>query len=173
MWTGRLARRGMSAHTLFHLRYRKVRLQSRSVEFSISRTSDRIRCKLNFGMFVTYAKDAYPPYLSSSFPSVQGATRHAKLAYVGPRLPPPSSTDNLSQRPYPALGNLYLSSCPGKKGGAHVSCCLVSSFTDDVTTKVRLTGPVRGRGAICRDVKQDLRRIKALGIGCIVWCAKI
>jgi hypothetical protein len=46
-------------------------------------------------------------------------------------------------------------------------------FTDNLTMKVRLTGPVRGRGAIYRDLKQDLRRIKALGIGCIVWCAKI
>jgi len=87
----------------------------------------------------------------SSIPSVQGAMRGPKLAYVGSRLVPhPSSTDNSLQPPYPALGNLYLSSCPGKK--------------------VRLTGPVRGRGAICRDVKQDLRRIKALGVGCIVCC---
>jgi len=29
---------------------------------------------------------------------------------------------------------------------------------------------VRGRGAICRDVRQDLRRIKALGVGCVVCC---
>ncbi|KAI0000561.1 protein-tyrosine phosphatase-like protein [Russula vinacea] len=68
------------------------------------------------------------------------------------QLPPEQaliSNDSL-QHPCPALGNLYLSSCPGKK--------------------VRLTGPVRGRGAICRDLKQDLRRIKALGVGCIVCC---
>jgi hypothetical protein len=30
---------------------------------------------------------------------------------------------------------------------------------------------VRGRGAICRDLSQDLRRIKALGVGCIIWYA--
>ncbi|THH08152.1 hypothetical protein EW145_g2895 [Phellinidium pouzarii] len=48
------------------------------------------------------------------------------------------------------LGNLFLSSCPGKK--------------------VRLTGPVKGRGAICRDLRTDLIRVKNLGVGCIVCC---
>ncbi|KAH8119472.1 phosphatases II [Phellopilus nigrolimitatus] len=48
------------------------------------------------------------------------------------------------------LGNLYLSSCPGKK--------------------VRLSGPVKGRGAICRDLRADLSRVKDLGVGCIVCC---
>lgn len=48
------------------------------------------------------------------------------------------------------MGNLLLSSCPGKK--------------------VRLTGPVRGRGAICRDLGVDLMRIRQLGVGAIVCC---
>lgn len=48
------------------------------------------------------------------------------------------------------MGNLLLSSCPGKK--------------------VRLTGPVRGRGAICRDLGLDLMRIRQLGVGAIVCC---
>lgn len=48
------------------------------------------------------------------------------------------------------MGNLLLSSCPGKK--------------------VRLTGPVRGRGAICRSLDIDLKRIKELGVGAIVCC---
>jgi hypothetical protein len=39
----------------------------------------------------------------------------------------------------------------------------------DIAAKVRLAGPVRGRGAVCRDLEQDLRRIKALGVRCIVW----
>lgn len=47
------------------------------------------------------------------------------------------------------VGNFLLSSCPGKK--------------------VRLTGPVKGRGAICRDLKVDLERIRGLGVGCVVW----
>ncbi|KIP08284.1 hypothetical protein PHLGIDRAFT_104526 [Phlebiopsis gigantea 11061_1 CR5-6] len=48
------------------------------------------------------------------------------------------------------LGNLYLSSCPGKK--------------------VRLNGPVNGRSGVCRDLMQDLRRIRELGVGCVVCC---
>lgn len=50
----------------------------------------------------------------------------------------------------PTMGNLLLSSCPGKK--------------------VRLTGPVRGRGAICRDLGLDLQRFRQMGIGAIVCC---
>ncbi|KAI9572082.1 protein-tyrosine phosphatase-like protein [Boletus coccyginus] len=46
------------------------------------------------------------------------------------------------------LGNLLLSSCPGKK--------------------VRLNRPVRGRSAVCRDLDVDLRRMKMLGARCIV-----
>ncbi|TFK75309.1 phosphatases II [Pluteus cervinus] len=59
--------------------------------------------------------------------------------------PPPSP-------PLPTfiLGNLFLSSCPGKK--------------------VRLDGPVRGRGGVCRDLAADLMRFKELGVGCIVCC---
>ncbi|KAN0062974.1 hypothetical protein ACQY0O_004797 [Thecaphora frezii] len=48
------------------------------------------------------------------------------------------------------IGNLLLSSCPGKK--------------------VRLSGPVRGRGAICRDLGLDLKRIRGLGVRAIVCC---
>ncbi|KIJ36751.1 hypothetical protein M422DRAFT_179064 [Sphaerobolus stellatus SS14] len=51
---------------------------------------------------------------------------------------------------FPVLGNILLSSCPGKK--------------------VRLSGPVKGRGAICRDLGHDLRRIRSLGVGCIICC---
>jgi protein-tyrosine phosphatase len=48
------------------------------------------------------------------------------------------------------IGNLLLSSCPGKK--------------------VRLTGPIRGRGAICRNLGLDLTRIKQLGVGALICC---
>ncbi|PWN35455.1 uncharacterized protein FA14DRAFT_160595 [Meira miltonrushii] len=58
--------------------------------------------------------------------------------------PPPED-----DKPF-VMGNLLLSSCPGKK--------------------VRLTGPVRGRGAICRDLGLDLMRIRQLGVGAIVCC---
>ncbi|KAF8135614.1 hypothetical protein EV363DRAFT_1321124 [Boletus edulis] len=54
----------------------------------------------------------------------------------------PSRQGTTNQRPF-RLGNLLLSSCPGKK--------------------VRLTGPLRGRSAVCRDLDVDLRRMKLLG----------
>ena len=34
---------------------------------------------------------------------------------------------------------------------------------------VRLTGPVKGRGSICRDLRSDLTRVRDLGVGCIIW----
>ncbi|KII92865.1 hypothetical protein PLICRDRAFT_103890 [Plicaturopsis crispa FD-325 SS-3] len=49
-----------------------------------------------------------------------------------------------------SIGNLFLSSCPGKK--------------------VRLSGPVKGRSAVCRDLKTDLTRMKSMGVRCIVCC---
>jgi hypothetical protein len=48
------------------------------------------------------------------------------------------------------LGNLLLSSCPGKR--------------------LRMDGPVKGRGPVCRDLRADMRRIKGEGVGAIVWC---
>ncbi|KAI0717226.1 protein-tyrosine phosphatase-like protein [Cerioporus squamosus] len=48
------------------------------------------------------------------------------------------------------LGNLYMSSCPGKK--------------------VRLDGPIRGRSTVCRDLRSDLSRIKDFGVACIICC---
>ncbi|TFK44589.1 protein-tyrosine phosphatase-like protein [Crucibulum laeve] len=48
------------------------------------------------------------------------------------------------------IGNLFLSSCPGKK--------------------VRLQGPVKGRSGVCRDLSTDLRRMTELGVKCIVCC---
>ncbi|RDB24873.1 hypothetical protein Hypma_008087 [Hypsizygus marmoreus] len=60
-----------------------------------------------------------------------------------PRSPSPQS-------PSLTIGNLFLSSCPGKK--------------------VRLQGPVKGRTGVCRDLDTDLKRIKELGVGCIICC---
>ncbi|KAJ1304708.1 hypothetical protein OPQ81_005847 [Rhizoctonia solani] len=66
-----------------------------------------------------------------------------------PNLKPPSPKVNQIR---PVLGNLYLSSCPGKK--------------------VRLHGPthVKGRGAICRDLKADLERVKQAGVFLVICC---
>ncbi|KAF8894923.1 protein-tyrosine phosphatase-like protein [Gymnopilus junonius] len=48
------------------------------------------------------------------------------------------------------IGNLFLSSCPGKK--------------------VRLNGPVKGRRGVCRDLETDMKKIKDLRVGCVVCC---
>ena len=61
---------------------------------------------------------------------------------VNPRLP-------LHKPAVQRLGNFFLSSCPGKK--------------------VRLQGPVKGRGTICRDVRADLARVRDLGVKCVIW----
>ncbi|KAG6857273.1 hypothetical protein H0H87_007106 [Tephrocybe sp. NHM501043] len=60
------------------------------------------------------------------------------------------SAHTASTGPPLLIGNLFLSSCPGKK--------------------VRLEGPVKGRSAVCRDLNLDLRRMKELGVGCIICC---
>ncbi|CCM00693.1 uncharacterized protein FIBRA_02732 [Fibroporia radiculosa] len=65
-------------------------------------------------------------------------------------LPDLSSSYSSSQQPSVSLGNLLLSSCPGKK--------------------VRLSGPVKGRCGVCRDLRQDMQRIKEFGVTCIVCC---
>ncbi|KIY74266.1 phosphatases II [Cylindrobasidium torrendii FP15055 ss-10] len=65
---------------------------------------------------------------------------------VAPEIKPPLE----SAAPPFRLGNMLLSSCPGKK--------------------VRLEGPIKGRSAVCRDLEVDLRRIKSLGVGCVVCC---
>ncbi|KAJ7188462.1 protein-tyrosine phosphatase-like protein [Mycena filopes] len=66
-------------------------------------------------------------------------------------------TVTLTEKPAPpppersfTIGNIFLSSCPGKK--------------------VRLQGPVKGRSGVCRDLHADIRRMKDLGVGCIVCC---
>ncbi|KAI0321089.1 hypothetical protein OF83DRAFT_1101502 [Amylostereum chailletii] len=92
---------------------------------------------------------------SNSFPhtkSVQDTEWDGSLARPRrPTLVNRSKVDPpLSSASPPTLGNLLLSSCPGKK--------------------VRLNGPIRGRGSVRRDLKQDLQRIKGLGVGCIVCC---
>ncbi|CDU22536.1 uncharacterized protein SPSC_01166 [Sporisorium scitamineum] len=61
-----------------------------------------------------------------------------------------SSVSDPSEKQGPMIGNLLLSSCPGKK--------------------VRLSGPVRGRGAICRDLGLDFARIHSIGVRAVVCC---
>ncbi|KIM45166.1 hypothetical protein M413DRAFT_441847 [Hebeloma cylindrosporum] len=62
---------------------------------------------------------------------------------------PPTIIPFYSPPPF-TIGNLFLSSCPGKK--------------------VRLNGPVKGRSGVCRDLETDMKRMKQMGVGCIVCC---
>ena len=65
----------------------------------------------------------------------------------------PMNIDELPQNQMSAdgsqIGNLLLSSCPGKR--------------------LRMEGPIKGRGPVCRDLETDLRRIKSEGVGCLAW----
>ncbi|KAJ7755692.1 protein-tyrosine phosphatase-like protein [Mycena maculata] len=108
-----------------------------------------------------------PPDRHPGYP-VSEALRAAIDTDVAPSLPtfhPNSSILSLSDPaldekansiPYPppeppfTIGNIFLSSCPGKK--------------------VRLQGPVKGRSGVCRDLHADLRRVKDLGVGCLICC---
>ncbi|KZV61765.1 hypothetical protein PENSPDRAFT_658661 [Peniophora sp. CONT] len=66
------------------------------------------------------------------------------------RLPPPTPAPPPVPAAPPMLGNLLLSSCPGKK--------------------VRLTGPTRGRAPVSRSLPADLARARALGATLIINC---
>ncbi|KAF9456078.1 hypothetical protein BDZ94DRAFT_1276568 [Collybia nuda] len=72
--------------------------------------------------------------------------RHNSFPLTFPCIAPPRSSP---QAPF-TLGNLFLSSCPGKK--------------------VRLQGPVKGRSGVCRDLDMDIKRMKELGVRCIICC---
>ncbi|KAH6914119.1 protein-tyrosine phosphatase-like protein [Coprinopsis sp. MPI-PUGE-AT-0042] len=50
-----------------------------------------------------------------------------------------------------SLGNMFMSSCPGKKVRLHESAR-------------------NGRSAVCRDLRTDLYRMKDLGVRCIICC---
>ncbi|KAG8935414.1 hypothetical protein FRC01_000021 [Tulasnella sp. 417] len=86
----------------------------------------------------------YPLVAATPSPAQQSLSVHL--------LPPATQLVTESRPPpnVPQIGNLLLSSCPGKK--------------------VRLSGPVKGRGAICRSLPQDLARIRSLGVGLIINC---
>ncbi|OWZ76425.1 hypothetical protein C365_04571 [Cryptococcus neoformans Bt85] len=78
----------------------------------------------------------FPPSCSMRNQSQSAQTQPLSNSYQAPRVP--------------ALGNLLLSSCPGKR--------------------LRMEGPSKGRGPVCRDLATDLKRIKGEGVGCLVCC---
>ncbi|KAH9924424.1 uncharacterized protein B0H18DRAFT_431688 [Fomitopsis serialis] len=83
---------------------------------------------------------------SSSFSTLRVPLDMPLLPALSDERPPLPA---LAPQPW-LLGNLYLSSCPGKK--------------------VRLSGPVKGKCGVCRDLRMDLQRIKDFGIACTVCC---
>jgi hypothetical protein len=90
------------------------------------------------------------PHFVSSPPSA--TSQHTPMASFE-SLPNPQTPPGIWMVDQPkngiVIGNLYLSSCPGKK--------------------VRLNGPIKGRGAICRDLGADLARVKSNGVYLIIW----
>ncbi|TFK54045.1 phosphatases II [Heliocybe sulcata] len=89
--------------------------------------------------------------VSSTVPAKRDSTGDEKLREALDDVSTKSLVPEVRETPVKfMLGNLYLSSCPGKK--------------------VRLDGPVKGRGTVCRDLRSDLKRIKDLGVGCVICC---
>lgn len=66
-----------------------------------------------------------------------------------------------------SIGNLYLSSCPGKKGTP--ALVVTTLLLPDRPILVRLDGPVNGRSGVCRNLEVDMARMRRLGVACIVW----
>ncbi|KAK1224221.1 hypothetical protein PQX77_012878 [Marasmius sp. AFHP31] len=95
---------------------------------------------------VNGSKDAYEVVETTPPPPPESRLYSPPTPFLQASFDPPSP--ELPPSPQgPPLGNLLLSSCP-----------------------VRLDGPVRGRSAVCRDLESDLRRMKDMGVGCIVCC---
>lgn len=92
--------------------------------------------------------DVPPLLLSSNPPSPNPMPKSRPNANLKINTNTTNSTNNMNDNPKP-LGNMLLSSCPGKR--------------------LRMEGPVKGRAPVCRDLETDLRRIKDEGVGCLVW----
>ncbi|KAF9222636.1 phosphatases II [Gyrodon lividus] len=86
----------------------------------------------------------------STAPSPLRSIANHRASKVSPYVNATTSRQNTLDHRSFKLGNLLLSSCPGKK--------------------VRLSGPVRGRGTVYRDLDVDIRRMKNLGAQCVVCC---
>ncbi|KAG8956232.1 hypothetical protein FRC04_004309 [Tulasnella sp. 424] len=92
-----------------------------------------------------------PPFPTLPYPLMANMSPYATQTLPTHLPPVPQLGARFQPGPVgPQIGNLLLSSCPGKK--------------------VRLSGPVKGRGAICRSLPQDLARIRSLGVGLIINC---
>lgn len=98
--------------------------------------------------------DEYIPFVSvtrlpDSVDLFDLLTTPAAFEHEARRISEALSSPEAIQRAGGLLGNLALSSCPGKK--------------------VRLSGPVRGRASINRDLDLDFQRLRSFGITTVVW----
>ncbi|KAF4567691.1 hypothetical protein EYR36_011315 [Pleurotus pulmonarius] len=109
-------------------------------------------------------------------PGAKCATE-AELIPATPKIYTPTPTPALTRSsslgddsvPSPfLLGNMYMSSCPGKKGTKPVSLRNIISLILLLISSPPWTSS--GRSGICRDLDADLQRIRALGVKCIVCC---
>jgi hypothetical protein len=110
-----------------------------------------------------------PPMQISPPPTPSANLAHNPLGSAVPCSKAPAVTSSTAscQRLTPPvkLGNMLLSSCPGKKGKVHATI----SFVILTLHTVRLGGPVKGRSAVRRDLGTDLKRIWQGGVRCIIW----
>lgn len=103
---------------------------------------------------VVFFPSVVDPMESSILPPLSPATslyRRSKTKESAEKTLPRSATKNgIKKFRHLKLGNLFLSSCPGKK--------------------VRLEGPIRGKRAVCRNLELDFKRVRQVGVRCIVCC---
>lgn len=138
-----------------------ISLKSVPTSQGVSRTmSDTEQTNLEFGTNVDIPSEATS---ETGPPTNEELQAEAQLPSVDSIPTLPYSTDT----PSFILGNMFMSSCPGKKG--------MDSFTVNKSrlfilfVSVRLKGPVKGRSGVCRDLYADLQRMKDLAVGCVVW----
>lgn len=116
---------GMTVLVLSHLLHHRPSLPARPSESIIYKTSVHTRCKSRISS-VRLLNIDIRVLCSSSFYPTHGIARRPKLAHLSSRLVShPATSSDSPQRTSPALGNLYLSSCPGKKGSAFHTCRLL------------------------------------------------
>jgi hypothetical protein len=127
------------------------------------------------------------PSSSSSLPFIVHHPNVDLYALTGPtpthalfalhQQPPSPSLPTLTTEPPPKIGNLFLSSCPGKKVRLNQPVAAIydgmpgtvgNDNTNGGTSPEQLYG---GRSAICRDLRADLTRAKETqNVGAVVCC---
>ena len=150
----------------------------------IPKTSLSLSVSMNIPTSAAFHTSSVTPF--SDMPKTKLHTLLSPLNRSAKLIPPPSARDPghnalsfstwvsesghcASSPPRFTIGNLFLSSCPGKKGKLHLTFShSPASFI--LYILVRLDGSFKGRIGVRRDLETDMRRIKDMGTGCIIWC---